>query len=195
MEPGLEIRMVWENLALALALWSGTKKGLITKDHLPSGLTAVPNDDGVLVHVFNPLVFKDEQDLVRCVNNQVRGAVTIGDFIVASGHQDGTAMAVSPEAITPEQGRLIVGRAWEASEEEAVKLVKTIVGLPEAASTTMALARRVEAQQKEIEALTEQVAALNSLKAQIAQIESTLHHMATTTPAAQIEDVRSAREN
>ena len=76
MEPGLEIRMVWENLALAMALWSGTKKGLITKDHLPSGRTVVPTDDGRLVHVYNPLVLKNEQDLARCVNNQVRGAVT-----------------------------------------------------------------------------------------------------------------------
>ena len=76
MEPGLEIRMVWENLALAMALWSGTKKGLITKDHLPSGLTAVPTDDGALVHVFNPLELKSEEDLARCINNQLRGAVT-----------------------------------------------------------------------------------------------------------------------
>ena len=76
MEPGLEIRMVWENLALAMALWSGTKKGLITRDHLPSGLTSVPTDDGVLVHVFNPLELKSEQDLARCIDNQVRGTVT-----------------------------------------------------------------------------------------------------------------------
>lgn len=76
MDPVSEIRMVWENLALAMAMWAGMKKGLITRAHLPTGRTAVPTDDGMLEEVFNPLELKHDQDLARCVNNQVRGAVT-----------------------------------------------------------------------------------------------------------------------
>ena len=76
MEPALEIRMVWENLALAMALWSGTKKGLITKDHFPTGKVVAPTDDGKLVESFNPLEIRHNQELARCVSNQVRGAVT-----------------------------------------------------------------------------------------------------------------------
>ncbi|MCP4045648.1 MAG: hypothetical protein GY732_06615, partial [Gammaproteobacteria bacterium] len=71
----------------------------------------------------------------------VSGKVSIGDYILASGGNDGTAIAVSPLDLEPEQGRLIVGRAWEAKETEEVARVNAVVGLPQAASTTMALAR------------------------------------------------------
>ena len=76
MEPAEDVKMVWENLALALALSAGTKKGLITTAQVPTGRAAVPTDDGEVVEVFNPLVLKNNQDLARCINNQVRGAVT-----------------------------------------------------------------------------------------------------------------------
>ena len=69
--------------------------------------------------------------------------IAIGDYIVASGMNDGTAIAVSPKDIAPEQGHIIVGRAWAASDEQGVKLINTVVGLPESASTTAALARTV----------------------------------------------------
>jgi hypothetical protein len=48
---------------------------------------------------------------------KVRGPVAVGDYIVASGEGDGTAVAVTPAAITPDHGARIVGRAWEASNE------------------------------------------------------------------------------
>ena len=76
MEPVQEIRMVWENLALAMALWAGTKKGLITTAQVPTGKAAVPTDDGMLEEVFNPLELRNNRDLIRCINNQIRGAVT-----------------------------------------------------------------------------------------------------------------------
>ncbi|MCB0533848.1 MAG: hypothetical protein H6574_13915 [Lewinellaceae bacterium] len=96
------------------------------------------------------------------VGVQVRGTVKKGDYIVASGLNDGTAIAVSPQAITPEQGNRIVGRAWESKASEAVARVNTVVGLPEAASTTMALSKRVEAQKEAIITLKAQVAALQA---------------------------------
>ncbi|MBK8192240.1 MAG: hypothetical protein IPK76_03095 [Lewinellaceae bacterium] len=86
----------------------------------------------------------------------VSGKVSKGDFIIASGKNDGTAIAVSPQDLQPEQGRLIVGRAWENKETEEVARVNTVVGLPEAASTTMALVKRVAAQQAEIAMLKAQ---------------------------------------
>ena len=76
MEPAQEIKMVWENLALAMALWAGTKKGLITTAQVPTGRAAVPTDDGKIVEVFNPLEVRSNNDLARCVSNQIRGAVT-----------------------------------------------------------------------------------------------------------------------
>jgi hypothetical protein len=74
---------------------------------------------------------------------RVRGPVAIGDYVVASGRGDGIAMAVSPGEISPEQSRLIVGRAWGASRDPGVKRINTVVGLPEAHATTAALARTV----------------------------------------------------
>ena len=76
MDPTQEIKMVWENLALAMALSAGVKKGLITTAQVPTGRAAVPTDDGGVVEVFNPLDLRSNQDLTRCINNQVRGAVT-----------------------------------------------------------------------------------------------------------------------
>ena len=75
MKPELEIKMVWENLALVMAFWTGVKKGLITRAHLPTGRAVVPSADGFVVDVVNPLELDTDQDLARCVNNHVRGAV------------------------------------------------------------------------------------------------------------------------
>ncbi len=81
MEPALEIRMVWENLALAMALWAGAKKGLITKDHLPTGNAVVPTGQGTLERIYNPLELRNEQELARCINNQLRGGVTFSAML------------------------------------------------------------------------------------------------------------------
>lgn len=81
MEPALEIRMVWENLALAMALWAGAKKGMITKDHLPTGNSVVPGAPGTLERIFNPLELRNEQDLARCISNQLRGGVTFSAML------------------------------------------------------------------------------------------------------------------
>ena len=75
-EPESEIKMVWENLALAMALWAGMKKGLITRAHLPTGRAVVTSDDGIVVQMMSPLDLSKDHDLVRCINNHVRGAVT-----------------------------------------------------------------------------------------------------------------------
>jgi len=74
MEPVLEISMVRENLALAIAVWTAVKKGLITTAHLPTGRAAVTSDAGRVVEIFNPLELHGEEDLVRCATNQVRAA-------------------------------------------------------------------------------------------------------------------------
>jgi hypothetical protein len=80
----LEVRLVRENVALAMAQWTATKKGLITKGHLPTGKAYVPTHDGKLVEVFNPLELLSDLDLARCVNNQVRGAVAFSAMLTHS---------------------------------------------------------------------------------------------------------------
>lgn len=60
---------------------------------------------------------------------KVTGVVKAGDFIVASGSNDGFGIAVSPRDMTPDNYRLMVGRAWESSDDTRVKLINTAVGL------------------------------------------------------------------
>jgi hypothetical protein len=60
---------------------------------------------------------------------RVRGTVQAGDFIVASGLNDGTGVAVSPERITSEQFEQVAGQAWETSADAGVKSVRVAVGL------------------------------------------------------------------
>lgn len=98
------------------------------------------------------------------VRVNVRGAVEKGDFIVASGRNDGSAIAVSPENISPEQSARIVGRAWEAKSGAGIARVNTAIGLPaaSAAATIGNLARKVSAQNETIAALQADVAQLKA---------------------------------
>ncbi len=60
---------------------------------------------------------------------KVRGPVRAGDFILASGQNDGTGVAVAPEALEADDLVRLVGRAWESSDDPGVKRVNVLVGL------------------------------------------------------------------
>ncbi len=49
------------------------------------------------------------------VHTLVHGIVCVGDYILPSGRQDGTAIAVAPDKLTPDQLGKVIGRAWSAS--------------------------------------------------------------------------------
>ena len=93
---------------------------------------------------------------------KVRGPVAVGDYVTASGMEDGTAVAIPFHQIDPANGHLIVGRAWEASDDPEVKLINTVVGLPESSSTTAALARTVQSQQAQMDDQQAQIADLSA---------------------------------
>ncbi len=67
------IRMVKENLALAIALWAAAQRGVITAASVPSK-TAFKTLMKDFVEVDTPLELTDNRELVRCVSNQIRGA-------------------------------------------------------------------------------------------------------------------------
>ena len=102
MEPVLEISMVRENLALAIAVWTAVKKGLITTAHLPTGRAAVTSDAGRVVEIFNPLELHGEEDLVRCATNQVRAAFA---FSVVQTQRTLESVYDSPPLQDPDQDR------------------------------------------------------------------------------------------
>jgi hypothetical protein len=92
----------------------------------------------------------------------VRGAVKAGDFIVASGLDDGIGIAVSPECITPEQFAKVVGQAWESSSDEGLKSVRTAVGLIQRDPTVSRLLKSHQQQSAQIAAFGARLAALES---------------------------------
>lgn len=60
---------------------------------------------------------------------KVTGPVNTGDFIIPSGLNDGTGIAVAPELMTIEELDKIVGRAWSESTVQSVKMVNILVGI------------------------------------------------------------------
>lgn len=92
------------------------------------------------------------QALVR-----VRGKVTAGDLIVASELNDGTGIAVSADAITPDQFRVVVGQAWETSIEPGIKLVRVAVGLKQSDPAVSNLIAINQRQSERILALEERL--------------------------------------
>lgn len=88
---------------------------------------------------------------------RVRGAVRVGDHLVASGAGDGTAVALGAGELDPAAARLLVGRALEGSGGDG-GLVRATVGLPDVDPLVTLLegqADLLEAQQKELEAQRE----------------------------------------
>jgi hypothetical protein len=99
------------------------------------------------------------------VQVRVRGPVAAGDLIVPSGLEDGTGLAVAPEAITAEQFAQAVGQAWESSPEEGVKRVLVAIGLLHHDPTVAQLAGQFAALEAEN---AEQDARLAALEAALA---------------------------
>lgn len=103
----------------------------------------------------------------------VAGPVNAGDFLIASGHADGRAIAVPPDRLRPELLGEVLGRAWTASAEGSVR---ALVGLsPVDAAQSVALA----GQAAEIAALRAELAQRDAaLQAALSAIEARLNRTA-----------------
>ncbi|WP_424097825.1 beta strand repeat-containing protein [Moorena producens] len=93
---------------------------------------------------------------------KVRGSVQSGDYIIPSGFNDGMGIAVSPHEIAANQFALIVGRAWETSEQEGVKPINVVVGLNSNSHWLSSLLQKMQIQQSEIKILKNQIQELKS---------------------------------
>ena len=69
----INIQMVRENLALAIAFWAAAQRGVITSASVPAktAFKSITND---FLEVETPLELADNRELVRCVSNQIRSA-------------------------------------------------------------------------------------------------------------------------
>ncbi len=94
---------------------------------------------------------------------KVLGAVASGDFLVPSGRDDGTAVAVAPTALDFDDLGRVFAVAWEGSDAEGMHLVNAAVGLDQAAAVE-ALVGRLHAE------LERRDAAVADLGAQVANL-------------------------
>ena len=59
----------------------------------------------------------------------VRGLVQSGDYLIPSGYEDGTAIAVPEKQIELHQIGKIIGRAWSSGEKEDINIVNAGIGM------------------------------------------------------------------
>ena len=59
---------------------------------------------------------------------KVYGKVNRGDYIIPSGLNDGSGIAVSPDMMTIDEYINVVGRAWGSSDAEYAKFINTAIG-------------------------------------------------------------------
>ena len=103
---------------------------------------------------------------------KVRGVAHEGDFIIASGLNDGIGVAVSADKITPEQFTMVIGRAWTSSELSGIKYIKVAVGL-----NAKAMSEIMSRQQNQINTLNNEVAELRKTNLEAASMNTRLERL------------------
>ena len=91
---------------------------------------------------------------------KVYGKVSIGDYIIPSGKNDGIGIAIKPELIKASQLKQIVGVAWESNANpNSFNLINTAVGVNKNDSSLIIeqLETKVESQAEEITYLKNQI--------------------------------------
>ncbi|WOO39299.1 hypothetical protein [Rubellicoccus peritrichatus] len=98
--------------------------------------------DWIMVASTNPIVVgnmptegKGTEDYVITgfmgqVDVRVIGKVDIGDYLIPSGNEDGTAVAVSGDQLALTSMNRIIGRAWSSFDGTGQGKVNAVVGLP-----------------------------------------------------------------
>ncbi len=82
---------------------------------------------------------------------RVGGTVRSGDWIVADGEEHGMGVAIPTEKIN--RTHRIIGRAWESSNNPAIKRINTAVGLDHSEGLFLSQQKQINALEKRLEAL------------------------------------------
>jgi len=75
---------------------------------------------------------------------RVQGPVKLGDYIIPSGHHDGTGIAVSPSQLTVNHLPYIVGQAWESSDRPDTKLITVAITISLDSASHVMLSMKAE---------------------------------------------------
>lgn len=111
-----------------------------------------------------------------------RGHVNAGDYILPSGEDDGTAIAIAPEDLTFEHLERIVGRAWTDSPNDRAGLVTVAVGL-DTHATARVLRNRREREMAHERDLARVVARNDNLEREVKALRANQREMLATQEA------------
>ncbi|MDP4235071.1 MAG: bZIP transcription factor, partial [Bacteroidota bacterium] len=153
---GLKNGLISRNTQDAQAVFSISLAPIVLGNVPPRGEEALYNKVGFLGQV--PV--------------KVNGVVNAGDFILASGNNDGIGVAVAADKITAEQFTMVIGRAWTSSTLEGVKYIKVAVGL-----NAKAMSEIMSREQAEIDALQKQVNELQKQNGEVATMKARLERL------------------
>lgn len=123
----------------------------------------------IMVISSNPIVLGNMQDedkidqfekvaFLGQVPVKVYGKVAVGDYILASGNNDGAALAKHPDAMKLTDYKYIVGVAWEASKSSVLNYINTAVGINQ-----NDLSQKFIAQQKQLDEVTARIEKIERL--------------------------------
>jgi len=96
---------------------------------------------------------------------RVIGKVKVGDWIIPSGREEGTALALPTSKISPDY--VIIGQAWESNMNPEIKRVNTVVGL-DVSRAKNAIISRMEQE------LNNQLLAIQNLQIKIDELNQLL---------------------
>ena len=157
--------------------------------------------DHIMVVSYKPVVLGNMQDKEQQAKYEkvafigqtlvkVRGLVQKGDYILPSGLDDGTGIAVSPDNIEADQFEQVLGVAWtdEVGLGEEVNLINVAVGLKPSEVATVVkkqqvalrdLSRKNDRLMAELETMRTQVAEISSLKASVAMQQQKMEKLSS----------------
>ncbi|MFK5983114.1 MAG: hypothetical protein QM499_09380, partial [Flavobacteriaceae bacterium] len=100
------------------------------------------------------------------------GDVEVGDYIVATGYNDGYAKALSAEEILLKDLKNIIGRAWTGSNGNKVSLINVSVGLKTNEWVTI-----FEQQEKKINEIETKLSEMELLSERLEKLESKINSL------------------
>jgi hypothetical protein len=103
---------------------------------------------------------------------QLNGTAAVGDLIVASGQDDGTARAVSPGQYRSSEHGSIAGRAWSAKPTPGAGTVTVAVGLDQSGALARQFRRQRQTIQTQKKKLKSQAQKIDSLEERLRRVEA-----------------------
>ncbi len=147
----------------------GIKGGKISLNTVDADRAMVITDQPIVVgNAQNDPDQFEKVSFIGQVPVRVTGMVKAGDWIVASGKNDGTAVAVSTSEIALEHQ--IIGQALESSSHDDLKLIKALVGLDNSEAKGSKIIRLQRDLQTQTETNEKQERTIERLQSQINEL-------------------------